>query len=147
MKVFEHTKNIAWTILAIAATIFVIKQMSSGDEIILDTKTLSANSLSAITNGEMTNEEMISNINKYRTNIPWIAASNNRIWAGLFNRDWSIDYSISSESFDNEIGFMLGTGFGLYYHRTIFECWTIGIDVIFDKEKDFNAFGKVGYKW
>lgn len=148
MKIFEYSKNIAWTILAIIISILAILKMVNKDgEIKLDKESLQANSLSAITNGELSYNEILSNVNQYRTNKPWIAASNNRIWAGIYNRDWSIEYSSEQDKKLNEVGILIGTGFGLYYQRTIFDSWTIGVEAFSDRNNDFNIFGKTGYKF
>lgn len=149
MKLFENIKNITWSVVGIAAAIFIILRIISDNKtgIDLEKDTFKSSSLAAFTNGELQYTELISNVNQYRTNQPWIAVSNDRIWSGLFNRDWSVEYSLNSKERKNEFGLMLGTGFGLYYQRTIFDEWTAGFEIIIDKENEFNAFGKIGYKW
>ena len=149
MKLFENIKNIIWSVVGIAAAIFIILKIINDNRtgIDLEKDTFQSSSLAALTNGEMQYTELMSNVNQYRTNQPWIAVSNDRIWSGLFNRDWSVEYSLNSKERKNEFGLMLGTGFGLYCQRTIFDEWTAGFEIIIDKENEFNAFSKIGYKW
>lgn len=106
---------------------------------------LVANSLAAIEIGQLSESNLVDMANQYRTNNPWLAVSNEKIYAGLYDRYWSADYFLPGQK--NEAGLLFGTGFGAYYHYTIFDRFTIGGVLIIDAEKNFGAFGTAGYKW
>jgi hypothetical protein len=87
---------------------------------------------------------MLSELNQYRTNKGTIKIKPNRIHAGLYNREWSVEYYIPKPY--HEAGFFAGTFWGLYYQYNIFKSFTVGAAAIVqDKEAGFAI--SAGYKF
>ena len=140
-------KNIIWAAAGIITIIWFIGKLGGNKEgIFIDGKT-EANILSPFTNGQLSYGQLLTNVNLYRTNEPWISISNHRIWSGLADRNWSIEYNGAADSKLNEAGILFGSGWGAYYQRTIFDSWTIGVELMIDKDNEFEAYGKIGHKW
>lgn len=135
----------AVAVLVIAAVMVANHFSQSEPGIEIDDGSLASNSLSPIEIGQMSESNLVTIVNAYRTNVPWLSVSNDRIYAGLYDRYWSAEYSVGD--YKNEAGLLFGTGFGAYYNRTIFGRFTIGGVLIIDADKNFEAFGTAGYKW
>jgi hypothetical protein len=139
-------KIIFWVVAAGAIVFaFLLFNKSNAVGISVDAGSLESNALSAIEIGQMSESNLVALVNHYRQDVPWISASNDRIYAGIYDRNWSVDFSV--DGYKNEAGLLFGTGFGAYYNRTIFGRFTIGGVLIIDAEKNFEAFGTAGYKW
>jgi len=89
---------------------------------------------------------LLIELNQYKTNNGWIAVTNNRIHAGLFNRQWSVEFKTREVLF-NEIGILAGSGFGAYYSRLLEDDWTLGGIVCVDFDKNWNAYLKGGMRF
>jgi hypothetical protein len=83
--------------------------------------------------------------NGFLTNQPWIASSNGRVYAGLYKRDWSIEYKI--DTIRHEAGIIVGGDFGLYYRFNPVGKLTVGGQIIWDGEKDVRASATAGWRW
>jgi hypothetical protein len=83
--------------------------------------------------------------NQFLTNKPWIVASNDRIYAGLYNREWSIEYKINDLKHD--AGVIVGGVYGLYYRFNPVGKLTIGGMVVWDGEKDISASATAGWRF
>jgi hypothetical protein len=86
-------------------------------------------------------------VNQYRTEEPYIAANNGRIYAGLYNRDWSIEYKVS-DPLRHEAGVIVGGGiYGAFYRFNPIGKLTVGGQLVWDGEKEIRAAGTVGWMW
>lgn len=83
-------------------------------------------------------------VNDYRTAPGWIAASNDRIWAGLSNRMWSAPYDLPDHR--HEVTIWAGQGIGLGYQYQLFDHWSVGGLLLYSGEQVSGLAG-VGYRW
>jgi len=95
-----------------------------------------------LTNTDMSNT--LAMLNRYETNIPYIAISNGRIHSGLYERDWSIAYQLEDNK--HELGILFGTEYGVYYRYNIYKDFTAGGQITTDGDK-VNAVGSIGWRF
>ena len=67
---------------------------------------------------------LLSELNQYRTNKGVIKIQHPYIFASLYNREWSVKYSIPKSK--HEVGIYAGTFWGAYYRYNFFRNFTIG---------------------
>lgn len=83
--------------------------------------------------------------NQYQTNEPYIVASNGRIYAGLYDRDWSISYKIDNP-YLHEVGIIVGGVNGIYYKFNPIGRLSVGGVVVYDGE-EISFSGMAGWKF
>jgi len=94
----------------------------------------------------MTNEPIIlwQYANEYRAAPGWIAASNDRIYAGLADRAWSAPYALPS--YRHEISVYAGSGLGVGYTYLIGGRLPIGGALMY-AGGEVQAFASAGWRW
>jgi hypothetical protein len=98
----------------------------------------------------VTNRAELSNLvarmqelDRFRTAPGWIAATNNRLWAGVGPRWWSAEYDISPPS--NIVGGYAGTGAGAFYLRRLGRWYVGGIAGAASGQAQVNLAGGVSF--
>jgi len=94
----------------------------------------------------LTNEPIVlwQYANAYRTEPGWIAASNDRIYAGLADRAWSAPYTLPE--YRHEVCVYAGSGLGVGYSYLIGGRFPIG-GALFYAGDAVQAFASAGYRW
>lgn len=82
-------------------------------------------------------------LNKYRTLPGWIASSNRRIYAGLYQRAWSVEYDAPAD-YKNRVTVWAGSGLGVSFQRDVGRLGG-GVLVIYDDK--FRAYLGGHYKF
>ena len=77
-------------------------------------------------------DELIVELNQYRTNYGLIKIKPFTITASLYNREWSIDYVMPKTK--NEVGLIIGTYLGLYYQYNVITDFNIGLQMTFKRD-------------
>lgn len=83
--------------------------------------------------------------NNFRTNLPWIAASNGKIYAGLYSRSWAMIYDMDTAR--HEVGLIFGPDYyGAYYHFNPIGKLVVGGQIVYDSEQ-IKVGGTVGWRF
>lgn len=93
----------------------------------------------------MTNKPLVllEYVNEYRTSPGWVAASNDRIYAGLADRAWSAVYTIPSRR--NTLNLLAGSGVGVQYTHTLAGRYPLGGMILY--ADGIKVFASAGYQW
>lgn len=98
-----------------------------------------------LTNTDISNA--VYKLAAYQTNIPWMVVSNNRIYSGVFERNWSAEFDTGTPR--HFAGIVIGGGlYGVQYSYNPWRDLTVGGIVIYDNGSgNVSAAGTVGWRW
>ena len=86
---------------------------------------------------------LLEYVNTYRTEPGWIAASNDRIYAGLVDRVWSAAYT--APVYRHTLNLLAGSGFGVQYTYAIAGRYPIGGMILYSG--GVKIFACAGFQW
>lgn len=82
---------------------------------------------------------------QFLTNEPYIVSSNGKIYAGLYKRNWSMEYSVDQTK--HEAGIIIGSDYYAgYYHFNPIGKLVVGGQIIWTGE-EVKVAGSLGYRW
>jgi len=84
---------------------------------------------------------MLDELNKYLTEPGWIRHSDNQIFAGLYQRTWSVPYSVFRPNYKHSVGVLVGEGLLIDYRYQLLERVSIRGGLLSKDDKANLMFG------